>query len=76
MPVTWLLVYGVVSFRSPEHVMKDTAYLEAKFPLDNGTGMAAKGQSLCTSLLVPWVLKSKGTSEAIIWGLWGWGEIN
>lgn len=32
--------------------MKDTTHLKAKFELDSDIGMTAKGQSLCTRVLV------------------------
>lgn len=40
------------SFHPPEHIRKDTVYLKAKFELDNGIEMAARGQSSCTTVLV------------------------
>lgn len=50
---------GVISFHPPEHIRKDTVYLKAKFELDNGIGMAARGQSLCTRVLVLLVAKER-----------------
>lgn len=32
--------------------MNGTAHLKAKFELDSGIGMAAKGQSLCAGVLI------------------------
>lgn len=39
--------------------MKDTAYLKAKFELNNVIGIAARGQSLRPGVLVPLGTKDK-----------------
>lgn len=67
VPTPQPLVYmESFSFHSLEHIMKDTAHLRAKFELDNGITTAARGQSSCSRVLCLWVLRSKGTSEAVL----------
>lgn len=68
MPTIWPLVQmESFSFHSPEHIMKDTVYPKAKFELDNGIGMAARGQLLYARVLVPLGAEEQRRQEGSNW---------